>query len=80
MPSPKTWTLIISTISYAGLQELILDMIPPSTVTDLHELRHSLVSLEVINAGIPDMSKALTKGLKKSFFRNFMPMVLQKDL
>ena len=32
---------------YAGLQELILDMVPPSTVTDLYELRHSLVSLEV---------------------------------
>ena len=62
---------------YAGLQELILVMIPPSTVTDLYELRHSLVSLEVLNAGIPDMSKALTKGLKKSF-SNFMPMVLQR--
>ena len=64
---------------YTGLQDLILDMVPLSAITDLYELRHGLVSLEVLNAGIPDMSKALTKGLKKSFFRKFMPMVLHKS-
>ncbi len=64
---------------YVGLQELVLDMVPPSTIIDLYELRHSLVTLEVLNAGIPDMSKALTKGLRKSFFRKFTPMVLHKS-
>jgi hypothetical protein len=76
---PETLDLHFFNLSlYCGLQELILEMVPPSTAIDLFSLRDRLVSLEIINSGIPDMAKALTTGLSRSFFKNFMPMVLQK--
>ena len=64
---------------YSGLRELILDMVPPSTVLDFISLRDKLVSLEVVNAGIPDMAEALAKGVSRSLLKEFMPMVLQRS-
>ena len=63
---------------YSGLRELILDMVPPSTVLDFISLRDKLVSLEVVNAGIPDVAEALAKGVSRSLLKEFMPMVLQE--
>ncbi len=65
--------------AYDGLRELILDMVPPSTVLDFYSLRDRLVSLEVVNAGIPDMAKALVNNVNRSMLKDFMPMVLQRN-
>ena len=55
-------------------------MVPPSTILDFHSLRGRLVSLEVINAGIPDMSKALASNVDRGLLKKFMPMVLKDPL
>lgn len=65
--------------AYTGLRELILDMVPPSTVLDFISLRDRLVSLEIVNAGIPDMAKALANGVNRALLKDFMPMVLQRS-
>ena len=62
---------------FNNMEDLVLEMVPPSLVVDLYALRDRLQSLEVVNSGVPDMAKALAKGLPDAdrYFSKFHPMV-----
>lgn len=62
---------------FPSLTHLILEMVPPSTLLGLFELRKQIEVLEVVNSGITDLSKVLAKGADDKFLvQTFMPMVL----
>ena len=51
---------MVSLSIFPSLQEIFLDSVPPSLVTDLHSFgRLQLRQIEIINAGIPELSKFL---------------------
>ncbi len=68
-------------LNYFGVQmftkviELSVDMCPPSTITALFALRHQLVTLNIINSGITDLSKILSP-VEKKYLNKLHPLIL----
>lgn len=63
---------------FINLKELKLDMIPPSTILDLHTLRDRVVRLEVVNSGISDLRKVLAKDIPINLIKSLKPMVIEE--
>ena len=45
--------------NFPAAQELYLESIPPSSITDLYSLKVQLKVLEIVNGGIPSLQKLL---------------------
>lgn len=63
---------------FINLKELKLDMIPPSTILDLHTLRDRVVRLEMVNSGISDLRKVLAKDIPVNLIKSLKPMVIEE--
>jgi hypothetical protein len=59
---------------FGGLQKLQLDMIPPSTIKGLYNIRNILKSLIITNSGITNLSRSLAP-FKKKVLRMLSPMI-----
>lgn len=62
---------------FSSLIHIRLDMIPPSTISGLYELRSQLQSLEITNSGIVDLSLIFIPKAKDHYelLTSLMPMV-----
>ena len=61
--APDNTTLLpLSLLPYPSLRHLLLDMVPPSTLSHLASHRAGLQSLEIVNSGIAHLSALLAPG------------------
>jgi len=61
---------------FVSLQELYIDLCPPSTIKGLYDFRNQLKILKIINSGIPELMKALAPGVKEDILKQYKPIVL----
>ena len=57
------------------LEEIILDMVPPSTITDLYQVHPTLKRLVVKNSGMTSLVTALAP-FQRKHLKNLSPMIL----
>jgi hypothetical protein len=57
------------------LEEIILDMVPPSTITDLYQVHPTLKRLVVKNSGMSSLVTALAP-FQRKHLKNLSPMIL----
>lgn len=71
--------LVFSLESFKSLEELSLNKCPPSTIIDFYDLRNNLRKLEIISAGIPELSK-LFAPIKRKYLHSLQPMILSGEI
>ena len=59
---------------FTSLHELILNRVPPSTISDIYTFRHQLYRLEIVNSGIPELIKLLAPNTPMKVWSKFKPM------
>ena len=61
------------------LEEIILDMVPPSTITDLYQVHPTLKRLVVTNSGMPSLVATLAP-FQRKHLKTLSPMILPDSI
>ena len=61
---------------YPALRHLVLEAVPPSTLVNLHNHRHSLETIEIVNSGITNIAQVFAAHVLKGRLGRFQPMCL----
>lgn len=66
-----------SLLIFPNITSIKVDMCPPSTIAGLYDLKDRLISIDITNSGIPDLSKMIAP-IEEKQLNKFKPMILSR--